>query len=342
MLALARVAALLCCTLISAISQALEVPALAGRITDTAGLLDANTKQQYTAMLEAHEAKTGNQIAVLTLASLEGENLEAFTTKVFRAWKLGQKDKNNGVLLLIASKDRKLRIEVGYGLEGTLTDLHSDSIIRDRITPFFKRGDYAQGIGEGLRAMVALLEGEAGTATEDLDPSEDSNPSIDLDDGLFGLDGLFSDSGPPWPVRILMAIMFLFAIGMFALVLGMFTYVALISPGVGWFVFFFLIPFWATLPIVIVGETIAPYLLGIYLIGFPITKLILSRTAWYRKAREDLRTKGSAKIGGFTIGGSSSGGSSSSSRSSSSSSSSSSSFSGGGGSSGGGGASGSW
>lgn len=341
MLGLARVTILLCCGLISAVSQALEVPALTGRITDTAGLLDANAKQQYTAMLEAHEAKTGNQIAVLTLASLEGENLEAFTTKVFRTWKLGQKDKNNGVLLLIASQDRKLRIEVGYGLEGTLTDLYSDSIIRDRITPFFKRGDYAQGIGEGLRAMVALLEGEADTPTEDLDPSEDSDPSINLNDGLFGLD-LFSDSGPPWPVRILMAIMFLVAIGMFGSVLGMFTYLALISPWVGWFIFLFLIPFWATIPIVIVGETIAPYLLGIYLIGFPITKLMLSRTAWYRKASNDLRTKGSARIGGFTIGGSSSGGSSSSSRSSFSSSSSSSSFSGGGGSSGGGGASGSW
>lgn len=322
MLALARVTALLCCSLISAVSQALDVPPLAERITDTAGLLDTNTKQQYTAMLEAHEAKTGNQIAVLTLASLQGENLEAFATKVFRAWKLGQKDKNNGVLLLIASNDRKLRIEVGYGLEGTLTDLHSDSIIRDRITPFFKRGDYSQGIGEGLRAMVALLEGEV-DAPPDLEDFPD--PSIDLDDGLF------SDIDLPWLVAIPMAIGFFF-------IIGMFTYVALITPGMGWFLYFFLAPFWAMFPMVILGQAIALYLLGIYLIGFPITKLILSRTAWYRKAREDLRTKGQAKIGGFTIGGSSSGGSSSSSRSSSSSSS----FSGGGGSSGGGGASGSW
>lgn len=327
MLALVRITILLCCGLISAATQALEVPALAGRITDTAGLLDANTKQQYTALLEAHETKTGNQIAVLTLASLEGEDLEAFTTKVFRAWKLGQKEKNNGVLLLIASKDRKLRIEVGYGLEGTLTDSYSDSIIRDRITPFFKRGDYPQGIGEGLRAMIALLEGEIGADTENqLTDSEDfPDPSIDMDDGLF------SDVGLPWLVAIPMAIGFFF-------IIGMFTYVALITPGMGWFLYFFLAPFWAMFPMVILGQAIALYLLGIYLIGFPITKLILSRTAWYRKAREDLRTKGSAKIGGFTIGGSSSGGSSSSSRSSSSSSS----FSGGGGSSGGGGASGSW
>ena len=110
-----------------------------------------------------------------------------------------------------------------------------------------------------------------------------------------------------------------------------------LTPGIGWFIYFFLIPFWAMFPIVVVGGTGTLILLGLYLVGFPIAKLAVKRMPWYEKASRDIQTKGSARVGGFTIGG----GSSDSSWSSSSSSSSSG-FSGGGGSSGGGGASGSW
>ena len=323
MLALPRAAMVVLCGLVSSTVLALDVPYLTGRITDNADLLDVSTRQQYSALLEAHERKTGNQIAVLTVSSLEGESLEEFATKVFRVWKLGQKNKNNGVLVLIAPAERKLRIEVGYGLEGVLTDLVADQIIRTRITPAFKNGNYPQGIGDGLSTMVALLEGETIAELETRSPTPvDASKS----DSFF--------TGPDLGIgeRILFG-GFIFGI------IGLFTFIGIVTPGVGWFIYFFLIPFWAMFPIIVLGTTITLYVFFSYLIGFPILKLLVARTPWARKASEDLRTKGHAKIGGFVLGGTSgSSGGSSSSRSSSSSGG----FSGGGGSSGGGGASGSW
>src|SRR5262249_15902047 len=132
-----------------------------------------------------------------------------------------------------------------------------------------------------------------------------------------------------WPMRILLGA-FIFGI------IGLFTIVGVMTPGVGWFLYVFLIPFWAMFPLIIVGVKGTLALLAIYVLGYPIAKLVLSRTAWYAKAAKDLKTKGHASIGGFTM---TSGGSSGFSSSSGSSSGG---FSGGGGSSGGGGASGSW
>jgi uncharacterized protein len=132
---------------------------------------------------------------------------------------------------------------------------------------------------------------------------------------------------PPWPVRILLAC-FIFGI------IGLFTFFGIVTPGAGWFLYFFLIPFWAMFPIVILGVRGALALLIVYLAGFPIAKLALSRTDWYAKARREIKAKGSTTIGGFTVGSGSSGGWSSGSSGGG--------FSGGGGSSGGGGASGSW
>lgn len=117
-------------------------------------------------------------------------------------------------------------------------------------------------------------------------------------------------------------------------IIGLFTAIGVLTPGMGWFLYFFLIPFWALFPIVIVGTTGAFYLLVTYIIGFPVAKVLLKKTEWYKKAKEELRTKGSASIGGFVV--STRGGSGSSWSSGGSS------FSGGGGSSGGGGASGGW
>ncbi|HET9663536.1 MAG TPA: hypothetical protein VFP00_04845, partial [Burkholderiales bacterium] len=119
-------------------------------------------------------------------------------------------------------------------------------------------------------------------------------------------------------------------------IIGLFTIIGVMTPGVGWFLYLFLIPFWAMFPIVVVGTKGALVLLACYLIGFPLAKFVLTRSAWYEKAKNDLKTKGHASIGGFSLGRSSSGSSSWSSSSSSSS------FSGGGGRSGGGGSSGSW
>ena len=111
-------------------AHALEVPPLTGRVVDLAQVLPSPTAVQLSERLQTHEAKTTNQVAVLIVPSLEGEPLLDFSHRVATTWKLGQKGTDNGVLLLVAIKDRKVRIEVGYGLEGTLTDARSSQIIR--------------------------------------------------------------------------------------------------------------------------------------------------------------------------------------------------------------------
>jgi uncharacterized protein len=138
---------------------ALDVPALTGRVVDLAGALPAHDAEQLTDQLKAHEEKTGNQVAVLILPSLEGEPLEEFSHRVATAWKLGRKGTDNGALLLVALKERKLRIEVGYGLEGTLTDLRSAHIIREEIVPRFKAGDIPGGVRAGTDAILKTIEG---------------------------------------------------------------------------------------------------------------------------------------------------------------------------------------
>jgi uncharacterized protein len=152
------VAFAICLTTLS-YSLALEVPPLTGRIVDLAHLLTADVQTSLSDDLAEHERKTGNQIAVLTLPSLEGEPLEEYSHRVATAWKLGQKGSDNGVLLLVVPRERRLRIEVGYGLEGKLTDAHTSRIIRNIIVPHFKTGDFAGGIAEGLKAIVGTLEG---------------------------------------------------------------------------------------------------------------------------------------------------------------------------------------
>lgn len=295
---------------------AIDVPFLTGRVTDNAQILSDETRKAVTANLKAHEEKTTNQIAVLTVPTLEGVSIEEYAVTVFNTWKLGQKGKDNGVLLIVAPKDRKLRIEVGYGLEGTMTDGIAGSIIRNAITPFFKNNDYDRGIDEGVRAIINVLEGGQAPA-ETAKSGEEVKKSSALD--LEVADISVTE-------KILFGA-FIFGI------IGLFTAVGILTPGMGWFLYFFLIPFWATFPIVVLWTSGTLYLLITYVVGFPIAKLLLTRTDWYKKAQKDLKTKGSANIGGFTVG-SGGGGSSWSSGGSS--------FSGGGGSSGGGGASGSW
>jgi len=295
---------------------AIDVPFLTGRVTDNAQILSDETRKAVTANLKAHEEKTTNQIAVLTVPTLDGVSIEEYAVTVFNTWKLGQKGKDNGVLLIVAPKDRKLRIEVGYGLEGTMTDGIAGSIIRNAITPFFKNNDYDRGIDEGVRAIINVLEGGQAPA-ETAKSGEEVKKSSALD--LEVADISVTE-------KILFGA-FIFGI------IGLFTAVGILTPGMGWFLYFFLIPFWATFPIVVLGTSGTLYLLITYVVGFPIAKLLLTRTDWYKKAQKDLKTKGSANIGGFTVG-SGGGGSSWSSGGSS--------FSGGGGSSGGGGASGSW
>lgn len=139
--------------------RAQDVPALSGRVVDTAGILSPTTEAALTARLAALEDSTMAQVAVLTVPSLDGAVLEEYATEVFRAWGLGQADRDNGVLLLIAHADRQLRIEVGYGVEGDLTDARAGAIIRDEIVPRFRDGDVDAGVIAGVDAIVGSLDG---------------------------------------------------------------------------------------------------------------------------------------------------------------------------------------
>lgn len=141
-------------------ARALDVPALKGRVNDYAGILSPATISQLETSLANFEAAESTQIVLLTIPSLEGDSLEAFSLRVAETWRPGQKKLDNGALLLIASQDRKLRIEVGYGLEGRLTDLSSGRIIRNIITPRFKEGNFDQGVIDGINAMMATVKGE--------------------------------------------------------------------------------------------------------------------------------------------------------------------------------------
>ena len=151
---------LVACVLSVQAQSAKPVPQLTGRVIDLAGMVTAEWKPKLIAQLEAHEQKTGNQVVVLTIPSLKGEALEDYSLRVARTWGLGQKDRNNGVLFLIAKGDRKMRIEVGYGVEGTLTDAIASFIIRQTVRPLFKQGLMNGGIIAGTGQIIEVLEAD--------------------------------------------------------------------------------------------------------------------------------------------------------------------------------------
>lgn len=140
-------------------AAALDVPQLTGRVVDLAHILPKSTVESLTARLAAHEAQSSNQAAVLIVPSLEGDSIEEFSHRVATTWKLGQKGTDNGILLLVAIGERKVRIEVGYGLEGVLTDARSAQIIRNEIVPRFRAGDMPGGVAEGVKAILKTIEG---------------------------------------------------------------------------------------------------------------------------------------------------------------------------------------
>ena len=140
---------------------ALDFPALSGRVVDDAGVLDEGTRAALTQKLAEFEAKTTDQFVVVTLKSLQGTSIEDFGVELGRHWQIGQKDKNNGVLLIVAPSERRVRIEVGYGLEGALTDAVSRLIIENGITPRFRAGDFPGGITRGVDDIISVLSGDA-------------------------------------------------------------------------------------------------------------------------------------------------------------------------------------
>lgn len=147
------------CAVVTAL--ALTFPALTGRIVDQANIIPASTRAALDTKLADLESKSGIQLVVATVSSLEGQDIEPYANQLFRYWKLGEKAKNNGVLLLVAPNDRRVRIEVGYGLEGTLTDALSKVIIANAITPRFKAGDFGDGVTRGIDDIITVLTTDA-------------------------------------------------------------------------------------------------------------------------------------------------------------------------------------
>lgn len=164
--------------LLPAFASALDVPRLRGYVNDYAGILSAGTIRQLEETLAGFERSDSTQVVVLTVPSLEGDDLEMFSIRVAEAWQIGQKGKDNGAILLVAKAERKVRIEVGRGLEGTLTDLVSGRIIRGEITPRFRQGDFDGGIVAGVSAIMAVVKGEYAAAPRDLRQGKRSAPPV--------------------------------------------------------------------------------------------------------------------------------------------------------------------
>src|SRR6478609_6280604 len=277
------------------------VPQLWGhRVHDEAHVLSQDTIDALEKNLQQYEDSTSNQIAVLVVTSLDGESIEEYSLRVAESWKLGQKNKDNGVLLLVAIDDHEMRIEVGQGLEGVLTDAMSSRIIRNDMASAFRRNDYNSGVVVGVNNIIKAIGGEY--------IASDS-------------DGAISDD-----------IIIRIVVGLFIfIILGVFTTIFFLVDGRdGWWMYAGLIPFYAAFPWISIGVTGGIILFLLYVIGFPILKITVTRsTTWKNKMAKSNTGKGSSKSS-----------SSVSSRSSGSSwgggSSSGSSFSGGGGSVGGG------
>ncbi|HXR36445.1 MAG TPA: TPM domain-containing protein [Candidatus Binataceae bacterium] len=164
---------------------------------DDAHILSAATQSELTAMLARHEQATGEQVVVVTLPSLQGYSIEDFGYQLGRYWGIGQKDKNTGALLIVAPKEHKVRIEVGYGLEGKLTDAMSRVIIERDILPEFKRGDFNAGVLAGTATILKVLGGDATAA----------QPSAELGAGSTNLDSFLT---VPVFFALVMILIFLF------------------------------------------------------------------------------------------------------------------------------------
>ena len=146
---------------VATLAAALTLPLLTGRIVDQADILSSAAKEALEPKLADLEAKSGIQLVVATVSSLEGQEIEPYANELFRAWELGEADKDNGVLLLVAPNERRVRIEVGYGLEGTLTDALSKVIIANAITPRFQAGDFSDGVTRGVDDIITVLTTDA-------------------------------------------------------------------------------------------------------------------------------------------------------------------------------------
>jgi uncharacterized protein len=139
---------------------ALDVPQLTGRINDLAGMISPEVEADLDTRLAELEQKESTQIVILTVPSLEGDPIEDFSIRVAEAWKIGQKGVDNGVLFLVSRDDREVRIEVGYGLEGRMTDLLAGRIVDSDVVPLFRAGQFDAGFRKGVESIILAVQGE--------------------------------------------------------------------------------------------------------------------------------------------------------------------------------------
>lgn len=149
-----------------AAAQERAVPPLTAHVNDTGNLLSPSARAELERKLSDYEQKTGHQFALLTIDSLQGDALESFSIRVVEAWKLGKKGKDDGLLLLVVNKERKLRIEVGYGLEGTITDAFSARVIRNVVVPAMRAGNAASGFDQAFTLLMQKASGDDVAAPE--------------------------------------------------------------------------------------------------------------------------------------------------------------------------------
>jgi uncharacterized protein len=237
------VAALLVATMVAAI----DVPYLSGRINDQAGLLGDSFETGLDGKLRQLEEETGAQVAVLTIVSLDGDPIEDFSIRVVETWKLGRAGVDDGVLILIVRDDRRMRIEVGYGLEGALTDAQAGRIIDVLMAPRFRSGDFEGGIDAAVEAVSSAIRGEALVLPEEPARGRGMNPGSLIFFLIFGLP---------------------------------FIGAALSSRGAaGWILYLFLTPFFFAFPAAIFGLKAGAMVAGGWLIGFPLLRLIWPKAA---------------------------------------------------------------
>jgi uncharacterized protein len=261
------------------------IPELWGqRVHDEAHALKQATIDQLEKDLKVYEDSTSNQIAILIVQSLDGEVIEEYSLKVAEKWKLGTKSKDNGALMLIAIDDHKMRIEVGHGLEGALTDAQSNRIIRNEMAPNFRRGDYDAGV---LAAITAMKKAIGGEYTAD-----------DADDATNDLDSMDTST------KFLIA-------GVIFLFLGLFAGIGLFSDGVmTWILYAFLMPFYA----IFLGALFSWWIFLGYTVLYPLLRLWVAKSGkklmkWQSTGGSG-RSSGSSWSSGGSSWGSSGGGSS--------------------------------
>jgi uncharacterized protein len=229
-----------------------DVPYLTGHVNDTAGMITSIVRDRLEHKLTEFEKQTGAQVAVLTVDGLNGEVLEDYSLKVAQTWKLGRKGVDDGVLLLIAKGDRKLRIEVGYGLESKLTDAQCRRILDDVVRPAFRNGDFGGGVEGGVDAIIGTIQGK------DVIPARSPVAGKPLSEESLG-------------ARVLASLIFI-------VVIGVFSILAFMSRGCqSWFLYALLMPFYAAFPFALWGA-LGALLIPAWVIGFPIAKYWLRKT----------------------------------------------------------------